>query len=524
MIPNEQSPRLLELPSNEAGTFAILRSELTRKNAFIPAFIGARPSSAAAYNALGGMIMGAYLDAVEEIEALGIPYHHNLGVALFCNLHTQACDHYYREYDRLQGLSEAAGTFEIIRKKKSVGDLLAAAQRRLPHFTRSFRKNKWDVAFAGTTTFTWPALRSALASDDVALRKASTGKPLIFPRAEAQSDVLRAWVHTIHDRVSTMLGVSETTITRYGPDPLVPLLSRISSTRSLSDTPPDLLVTGTLGDFRTRITALSAMARGIPVLTFHHGAQSVIWDEPYHDLHEGSLSDFKVLYGDINLQREVGAVTSSSNLRGYETRLFSRTDKTVQYLRSATPVETLVSLEGKSALYLANQFESARYGPFRDIHPSTYLGWQQKLLAWLQTQTGTAPEVRLHPKRPSTHFDPQGYFLSDGNLIEAIERADVLVLDYPTTSLPIVIATTKPVLYFELGIRRLFPAVAQAIELRCMTSATDVFDPSAAFAAIEASLGKICRDTFSGVFSVAPGSDDEVSDSAKAISQALGIR
>jgi hypothetical protein len=57
-----------------------------------------------------------------------------------------------------------------------------------------------------------------------------------------------------------------------------------------------------------------------------------------------------------------------------------------------------------------------------------------------------------------------------------------------------------------------------------MTSATDVFDPSAAFTAIEASLGKICRDSFSGIFSVAPGSDDELSDSVKAITQALSIR
>jgi hypothetical protein len=524
MIPYEHDPRLLELPPNEVGAFAILRSELTRKNTLITEFSEARPSSAAAYNALGGMIMEAYLDSVEEIGALGIPYHHNLGVALFCSLHTHACYHYYREYDRLQGLPESAVAPEMIRRKRSIKDLLAAARRRLPSATRSFRKNEWNVAFAGTTTFTWESLRSALALKDVALRRASTGQPLIFPRADLQSGVLRAWMHTIHDSVSTMLGVPPATISRYGPDPLGPLLSRIASTPALSDIPPDLLITGTLGNLATRVTALSAMGRGIPVLTFHHGAQSVIWDEPYFDLYEGSLPDFRVLYGDIDLQRQVGAATTPSNLRGGETRLFSRTDKTVQHFHSGAPVETLTSLKGKSVLYLASEFQTIRYGPFRDIHPSTYLGWQQKLLAWLETQTGMAPEVRLHPKRPSTHFDPQGYPLSHGDLIQAIERANVLVLDYPTTSLPIVIATTKPVLYFDLGIRRLFPAATQAIAVRCMTSATDVFDPSAAFTAIEASLGKICRDSFSGIFSVAPGSDDELSDSVKAITQALSIR
>lgn len=524
MMPNDQDRAPSDSPSALTRTFAFVRSEFERTSASIAAFGDARPSSSAAYDALGKAIMGSYLDSVEEIDALGLPYHHNLGVALFCELHTQACYHYYREYDRIQGLTEAACAHEMRRSKRSIGDLLAAARRRLPNINLAIRKSDWDVAFAGTTTFTWQALRQSLGHDGVSLRNGSTGKPSAFPRADVQAAMLRAWVYAIHDRVATMLGVSSASIKRYGPDPVRPLLTRMAATPTLSDTPPDLLITGTLGEFRTRLAALSAMARGIPVLTFHHGAQYGIWDEPYYDLYEGCLPDFKVVYGDTKLQRQAGAATDSSNVRGSETRLFSRTDKTIQRLRSAAPVETLTRLRGKSVLYMASEFESVRYGPFRDVHPSTYLAWQQELLRWLQTQIGAAPAVRLHPKRPSTHFDPQGYPLADGDLIQEIERADVLVVDYPTTSLAIALATTKPVLYFDLGIRRLFPAAGRAIEARCMTAVTDLLVPTAGLAAMEASLGKACTDTFTEVFSVAPNSSDEVADSAMAIAQALAIR
>jgi hypothetical protein len=524
MIPNDQDLTPRESPSPPGETFATIRSEFTRKTASIGAFSDAQPSSSAAYDALGKLIMESYLDSVDEIDSLGLPYHHNLGVALFCELHTQACYHYYRQYDRLLGLNEVAGGHEIRRSKRSIGDLIAGARRRVPNVNLAIRKRDWDVAFAGTTTFPWQALRGSLAQEGVSLRNGSTGKPSAFPRADVQAAILRAWVHMIHAQMTKLLGGSPGSIDRYGPDPVSPLLARIASTLILSDNAPDLLVTGTLGELRTRLTALSAMARGVDVLTFHHGAQYMIWDEPYYELYEGSLPDFKVVYGNPELQRRARAVTHSANVRGSEVRLFSRTDKTIQQLSSTAPVGNLTSLQGKSVLYLASEFESVRYGPFRDIHPSTYLAWQQQLLAWLQAQAGAPPAVRLHPKRPSIHFDPQGYPLSAGDLLEEIGHADVLVVDYPTTSLPIALATNKPVLYFDLGIRQLFPAATSAIDSRCMSAITDPLDPAAGFAAMEASLGKACTDTFTEMFSVALGSSDEVADSAKAIAQALAIR
>jgi hypothetical protein len=513
------------LPSPDpAGTFATIRSEFERTTASIAPFDDARPSTPAAYNAIGKMIMQSYLDAVEEIDGLGLPYHHNLGVAFFCELHTRACDHYYREYDRIHGLTDTAEAHEIRRSKRTLVDLITAVGRRLPSLNLSIQNREWDVAFAGTTTFPWQSLRGNLAQDGISLRKGSTGKAGTFPRTGVQAAMLRAWVHTIHVEIASMLGVASSSIKSYGPDPVSPLLARMSSTPTLSDAAPDLLITGTLGAFGARMTALSAMARRIPVLTFHHGAQYLIFDEPYYDLYEGALPDFKVVYGNPGGPSSGDLATTKINIRGSAIRLFPRTDHTISQLRTAGDVDRLVSLKGKSVLYFATEVESVRYGPFRDVHASTYLSWQRKLLAWLQSQTGIPPTIRLHPKRPSTHFDPKGYPLGSADLAEEIQRADVLVIDYPTTSLPIALATTKPVLYFDLGLRQLFPAATQAIQDRCIAATTDLFEPSEGLAIMERNLGKSCRDTFTNAFSVAPNSSDELSDSANAIAQALAIR
>jgi hypothetical protein len=278
--------------------------------------------------------MQSYLDAVEEIEGLGLPYYHNLGLIFFCELHTRACDHYYREYDRIQGLIETAEPREIRRQKRPLIDLIAAVRRRLPILHLPNRNRERDVAFTGTTTFPWQELRGSLAMDGISLRNGSTGKVRAFPRTGVQAAMLRAWVHTIHSEIASMLGLAASNIKGYGPDPISPLLARMSSTPTLSDAAPDLLITGTLGAFSTRLTAISAMARGIPVLTFHHGAQYSIFDEPYSLLYEDALPDFKVVYGNHDGPSSGDTASIKSNIRGSEIRLYSRTDRTVSQLRT----------------------------------------------------------------------------------------------------------------------------------------------------------------------------------------------
>ena len=134
--------------------------------------------------------------------------------------------------------------------------------------------------------------------------------------------------------------------------------------------------------------------------------------------------------------------------------------------------------------------------------------------------------VRLHPKRPSTQFDPQGFRASDGPLREALDAADVFVIDYPTTSLAHVAATSKPILFFDLGLRRLYPAALDIVKARCAYAPTDVLEPGTGLAAMEGQLDRTFVDNFSPAFTIADSSHadsggDEVTTVAKAIVNAV---
>ena len=104
------------------------------------------------------------------------------------------------------------------------------------------------------------------------------------------------------------------------------------------------------------------------------------------------------------------------DLMGRPVRFFSRTDPLVERFRANGPVLPVRSLRGSRVLYIATNCSAYRYGPFRDVHPATYMQWQMKLLTWLEEQTGKRPLVRLHPKRRTHRYDPPNFKMMDGDL------------------------------------------------------------------------------------------------------------
>ena len=282
-----------------------------------------------------------------------------------------------------------------------------------------------------------------------------------------------------------------------------------------------LMVTGTLGSLQTRLNALNAISHGVPVLTIHHGGQFKTYDEPYYDLYEGQIPDAKVVYGDIERQRELGTLDSERTLFGVQTLLYPRTDSAVHQLHTGESIPTIGSLRTKAVLYLPTEMESARYGPYRDVHPTIYQAWQEKLIAWLTEQTGQIPRVRLHPKRTTTRFDPSGGVAAPGNMQECLAEADVIVLDYPTTTMSLAAATSKPVMFFDIGLRRFQLAALEAVRARCSYAEVDMFDPAAGLASMEREIGRSPTDAFTPLFSIGKEDLDEVDAVAAAIKDAV---
>jgi hypothetical protein len=489
-----------------------------------------RPFSPEAYNAISTTLMRHYYKAVGDIEALhGVGYPSNIGVLLFSALHVAACQHYFREYDLASGITDDApppGAGFSLAGALRLGD----ARRQLRKLLSSLggRRGAHDarVAFAGTTTFPWGPLQQRLASMNVHLNAAPAGRPGAIPLLAQQRLHLQTWASDGHEALAAEIRPLITNLRPFSVSHVNEAVVGLMRMPVAERPAVDLLVTGSLGSLPTRVAAMNAISHAVPVLTIHHGAQYKLVDEPYYDLYEGMLPTAKMVYGSIDRQRELGTLARERTLAGNDTMLFTRTDSLVRSLHGGESIPTVESLQGKRVLYLTTEFETGRYGPYRDVHPTTYRTWQQTLIDWLTAQSGQQPMVRLHPKRPSTQFDPQGFRASDGPLREALDAADVFVIDYPTTSLAHVAATSKPILFFDLGLRRLYPAALDIVKARCAYAPTDVLEPGTGLAAMEGQLDRTFVDNFSPAFTIADSSHadsggDEVTTVAKAIVNAV---
>ncbi len=498
-----------------------------------PALTGCVPCSPQAYGRLGAVVLDSLCASLEEISRTGggIPPYHNLGLILHWELHTAACTHYFLEYERLHGLADEsrlrserspAGRRALNRAAVS----RAAGRLRYALVSRwsASRRRGWPrVAWAGVTTVPWQDVGLRLGRYGIDAEAARRTGHVILPLRAAQEAMLKRWAHDVHRTMAQAMGVPPEAVQGFGEEGVDAALVRLDATPALAEEPYELLVTGTLGELDTRVAALAAQARGIPVLLVHHGGHHLPLNEPCYPWYEGALPDAKVVYGEIDAQRGIGSSGLHTNVLGRPIRYFTRSDAQVRRIFRPGVIAPCETLRGKRVVYYSMYFEGPRYGPYRDVHPATHARWQLRLLQWLEEHSGIRPLVRPHPKRVSTRYDPEGYRLLEGGTEAALARGDVLALDYPTTALAHVAATNKPVLFFDLGLRRLHPRALSAVRERCHYAQTDLFHPEEGFAAMAGDLIRRCRHSVSPVYSLGPD-EDEAESVASAIAAMLDSR
>jgi len=466
------------------------------------------PFSPQAYNCIAAIILSSIYYSIEEISSLfgQNDYFNNLGLILYKDLLSKTCTHYFREYERIFGFVDPRldqgqpvprrpGFSENLSHKiavKSSGIVLPLV-RMIPG------KDRLRVGWAGATAFSWVKLALELIKRGIIFTSIQSDEKIVIPQLEEQANILYAWANDLHSAVAGIFCVEKEQIEPFSGNQINSIIERITFYPAMSDDPVDLLITGSLGEMEARYYLLQAQAKGIPVLTISHGAFHA-YDEPWWPLYENKLPDAKIMYGLIENQKV--SDTINCNLLGKPIRLFSRSDSQVKSIYKGGDINNLTSLLGLKAVHLSagGGWQTERYGPYRDVHPATYLRWQEMLLLWLEKQTGLRPFVRLHPKRDLTCYDPEGYQNIDGDMGNVLNAADVFVIDFPTTSLAYITATKKPILFFDIGLRRLHPSALEAIKGRCHYSTIDLMDPEEGFESMHVDLSRECQHTFVSIY------------------------
>jgi len=199
----------------------------------------------------------------------------------------------------------------------------------------------------------------------------------------------------------------------------------------------------------------TARASGIPVVSAYHGESSGTYDEPAHGFGENAYSTSIVGYGDEGMNTWKSS-KYSVNLFGNNVDYFPSSGNYVRNVFDQKPVAKIATRE-TNVLYLPTSLlGDGTFGPFRQLQDVGYAAWQLDLIHAMTEIPLWNVLYKQHPKTSTEiTLNIDGVEHVRGALEDALERSDIVVIDYFSTAACLAAATTKPIIYLDLGIRNL---------------------------------------------------------------------
>lgn len=229
-----------------------------------------------------------------------------------------------------------------------------------------------------------------------------------------------------------------------------------------------VLLTGSAARLGSRLSAVNYLRNGMPVIRMGHGGGSFFaLDEPYVRICELELCSTYITNGHRDL-----APAPDSVPVGAAPEIKTVSDRTIEKIKVVAP-----SPPSSKGLYVPTSFSGAeRYGPFRDLSDQQYAKWQKKVL-----QASPDLVLKLHPKGHAGPTDHQSFIttrrIENRNLTKVLHDYDYFVLDYWSTASNYLIQTKKPILYLDIGLRRLSGSALLELRKRVYYQTVSVDSP-----------------------------------------------
>lgn len=223
------------------------------------------------------------------------------------------------------------------------------------------------------------------------------------------------------------------------------------------------ILLGTRNNLENRKLAVNYLQQGKEVIAITHGevANSVM-DEPPFGYSERTLCTTLIDFGDFDCDGEYNAPLISPRQRFYRSAPVARSIH-----RPCDDIQ-LPNRQYCRALYIPTTYTgNGLYGPFHIYEDALYRRWQQALF-------GTFPGLTLkaHPKSRSQ--PPADIRVERRQLEACILDYELLVFDYFATGSMLALMSDKPVIYFDIGLRRLHPNFIKDLKSRCEYAKIDL--------------------------------------------------
>jgi hypothetical protein len=220
---------------------------------------------------------------------------------------------------------------------------------------------------------------------------------------------------------------------------------------------------GTRNNTQNRKLAVNYLQQGKEVVAITHGevANSVM-DEPPFGYSERTLCTTLIDYGDFDADGQYNAPIFQPRQRFYRSAPVARSIH-----RPSDNIRPPIR-QSCRALYIPTTYTgNGLYGPFHIYEDSLYKHWQQVLFKNFPGLT-----LKAHPKSRSE--SPASLTVERRRLEDCMNDYDLIVFDYFGTGSMLALVSDKPVIYFDIGLRRLHPKFVRELKSRCEHAKIDL--------------------------------------------------
>lgn len=207
----------------------------------------------------------------------------------------------------------------------------------------------------------------------------------------------------------------------------------------------DILIVGSNAKLTARINSAIFLSEGKKVISLCHGEHSsYILDEPIIGYGELSYCSDYITYGK---NQDFNKLVYAKPLYSLP-KIHHRNSDFIKGFYSTKTIKHKKIDKNMKILYIPTLFSgNQRYGPFRDIEDNIYKKWQENILSLDVNIT-----YKAHPKS-KVELNLNYHKINTRNLKEVLLDYDLYILDYISTASALCVATDKPIIYFNLGMR-----------------------------------------------------------------------
>ena len=235
------------------------------------------------------------------------------------------------------------------------------------------------------------------------------------------------------------------------------------STHALTKAKCKFLIVGNRQNLQNRKLAYNYLEQNKEVIAFTHGEiASTIFDEPMYRYAERGLCTTLVEYGE-----ESASVDRKGILIPPASVLYRDSEVARSKYRIA---DNIISkrLEDSRLLYIPTTYVGNEiYGPSHAYPDRIYMEWHSAIHR-------VVPNVifKSHPKS-KVHAETPG-LVERRWLEDCIEEYDIFILDYVATSTVLAMLIDKPVIFLDIGLRRLAAEFLSTLKERCHYVSIDI--------------------------------------------------